>query len=358
MLVIAGAVFYAVSRAASVRLNNHENAIVSAQTGFVELKAADGIVNLENGLTAVRYDGDYGFDAFLSQGGAASESELLSFFSSYFGLDRNHLSYAEGGFGCSTISVQNESDGYLFGRNFDWMPCNAMIIEAHPRNGYRSISTVNVDFIHMGTRYLSVAMPDEVLIIAAIYVPLDGMNEKGLCVSVNMIEDSDTIQQNSDKPDITTTTAVRLLLDQAASVVEAINLLNEYDLHASFDYMVHFALSDATGKSVVVEYIGDVMTITETPIITNFYLTQGHKYGIGSQQSHTRYELLNDALAEHPIMSTDMVRDSLERVSKHHFRGSETTEWSIVFDQTSLIASYYHRENYSKVYSFMLDLTN
>ena len=38
------------------------------------------------------------------------------------------------------------------------------------------------------------------------------MNEKGLAVSVNMIRDNASINQNTDKPDLTTTTAVRLLL--------------------------------------------------------------------------------------------------------------------------------------------------
>ena len=39
------------------------------------------------------------------------------------------------------------------------------------------------------------------------------MNEKGLAVSVNMIQDSEDINQDTAKPDITTTTAIRLLLD-------------------------------------------------------------------------------------------------------------------------------------------------
>ena len=70
------------------------------------------------------------------------------------------------------------------------------------------------------------------------------MNEKGLAVAVNMIQDSGTIEQNTDRPDITTTTAVRLLLDQADSVDEALKLLGQYDLHASMGMMVHFAIAD------------------------------------------------------------------------------------------------------------------
>lgn len=59
------------------------------------------------------------------------------------------------------------------------------------------------------------------------------MNEAGLAVSVNMIQDSATIEQNTNKPDITTTTAIRLLLNKAANVEEALELLRQYDMHAS-----------------------------------------------------------------------------------------------------------------------------
>ena len=64
------------------------------------------------------------------------------------------------------------------------------------------------------------------------------MNEKGLAVSVNMIQDSVSINQDTGKPDLTTTTAIRLLLDKAANVEEALELLRQYDFHSSMGMMV------------------------------------------------------------------------------------------------------------------------
>ena len=132
---------------------------------------------------------------------------------------------------------------------------------------------------------------DEVKTLAALYAPLDGMNEAGLAVSVNMIRDSAAIGQNTDKPDITTTTAIRLLLDQAGNVEEALELLGQYDLHGSMGMMIHFAIADSTGRSVAVEYVDNEMIVTETPVLTNFYLAEGEKQGIGTQQSHERYDI-------------------------------------------------------------------
>ena len=110
--------------------------------------------------------------------------------------------------------------------------------------------------------------------------------------------------------------------------------------------MVHFALADATGKSVAVEYVDNEMVVTETPILTNFYLAEGEKQGIGTEQSHTRYDILTDRLKQSETMSETGVRDALGSVSKGNFGDSLSTEWSIVFNQAERKATYYHRENY------------
>ena len=195
---------------------------------------------------------------------------------------------------------------------------------------------------------------DDMMTIAALYAPLDGMNEKGLCISVNMIQDGATISQDTDKPDITTTTAIRLLLNQAATVEEALDLLGQYDLHASMNYMAHFAIADAAGNSVAVEYIDNEMVVVETTVLTNFYLAEGEKQGIGTSQSHERFDILTETIAEKPFMTQAEVRDALDSVSKDNFGEFESTEWSIVFDQSALTAAYYHRENYAEAYFFQI----
>ena len=228
------------------------------------------------------------------------------------------------------------------------------MVASYPSDGYASFSTVNVDFIRQGAGLASHFLSDEMLTVAALYAPLDGMNEKGLCVSVNMIQDSDTIAQNTEKPDITTTTAIRLLLNRAADVDEAVELLGQYDFHASMGYMVHLAIADSTGKSVAVEYVNNEMNVIETPILTNFYLSEGEKNGIGTSQSHTRFEILEHTLEERPVMDSGQVRDALSSVSKGNFGEFESTEWSVVFDQSALTAEYYHREDYGSSYAFTL----
>ena len=313
------------------------------------------IMELEDGFSAVRYEGGYGFDEFLSSGGAASDGEVIEF------LTQNMLGDLDLGFmgeifGCSTIAVKNADGEALFGRNFDWNSCEAMVVMSYPENAYASISTVNMDFIRQGAGGVAglALKADEIKTIAALYAPLDGMNEKGLAVSVNMIQDSAAIDQNTDKPDITTTTAIRLVLDKAATVEEALDLLEQYDMHASMGMMVHFAIADSGGKSVVVEYIDNEMVVTQTPAVTNFYLAEGERHGVGTEQSHERYDILMKSLEENGSMDETKVRDTLDRVSKDNFGEFESTEWSIVFNLEEGKAVYFHRENYTQGYVFTI----
>ena len=83
--------------------------------------------------------------------------------------------------------------------------------------------------------------------LAAPYAPLDGMNEKGLAVGVLLIDTTPT-NQNTKKVDITTTTAIRMMLDKAKNVDEALALLSSYDMHSSANSCYHFQICDASER--------------------------------------------------------------------------------------------------------------
>lgn len=338
--------------------NRAEGTVVSEES-IVTVQADSETEELENGFSTVRFMGDDGFSAFLAAGGAKSDREVVQFLAGRFLAGKeNGLVLNTQAFGCSTFSVKMAEGGYLFGRNFDWNTCDALVVTSYPKEGYASVSTVNRDFIRQGAGMAGGLLNDEMLTIAALYAPLDGMNERGLCVSVNMIQDGATIAQDTEKPDITTTTAIRLLLNQAATVEEALALLRQYDLHASMDYMVHFAIADSEGNSVAVEYIDNEMTVIETSVLTNFYLAEGAKQGIGTSQSHERFDILTETIASKQTMTQAEARDALDSVSKDNFGEFESTEWSIVFDQSALTAAYFHRENYEKAYLFEIIVDN
>ena len=131
-------------------------------------------------------------------------------------------------------------------------------------------------------------------------------------------------------------------------------LLGQYDMHASAGMMLHLALTDRTGRSVAVEYVNNEMSVIETPVVTNFYLTPGEKYGIGSEQSHIRYDMLMTRLSEQPYMNLEDMKDAMASVSKNNFGEFASTEWTIAYDQDTGELRYYHRENYKEYVTFSL----
>lgn len=326
------------------------------------IHTAVDVRKLEDGFYYMEYNGDYGFDRFLEQGGGSSDLDVAKFVAKDLFGGLLYPKFLGGKFGCSTLSARNAEGGMMFGRNFDWMECTAMIVKSKPVNGYASVSTVNMDFLDLGVEYNPDKFLSKVTSAASLYAPMDGVNEKGLCVAVLMINDPAVTQQNTGKPAVTTTTAVRLLLDKASDVEEAVRLLEQYDMNSSAGMMLHFTLADASGRSVAVEYVNNEMTVTETPVVTNFYLTPGEKYGIGTEQSHTRYNMLMERLEEQPAMDIEDMKDAMKSVSKNNFTAPhtgtadnfESTEWSIVYSQDSGEIRYYHRENYDSYHSFSL----
>ena len=322
------------------------------------ITAAKTIEKLEVGLYSMEYKGDYGFDDFLAGGGAASDSAVADYLVSFLshGFYKIETDVQTGEFGCSTICTEDENGVVLFGRNYDWKECRAIIVHTVPENGYESISTCCLDFLGFSEDYAPDGpMMDRMLTLAAIYVPLDGMNEKGLMAADLMAGDDEQTHQQTNKCDLTTTTAIRLLLDKAATVDEAIALLGQYDMNSSIGSAHHLSIADASGKSVVVEYVDGQMLVTQTPVVTNHYLADCEKQGVGSEQSHVRF----DTLAAHTGPADDMgVRDLLESVAQKNYPQTEgdyeRTMWSIVYCPEGRSADFYFAENYEHSYGLVL----
>ncbi len=319
----------------------------AAQHDVTDVTPGHSMEELAPGLSMTKVSGDRGLSEFVAQGGASSDAEVVSFLEERMAASLPSDSLFAGA-GCSTLLVKDAEAGVLFGRNFDWHGCDALIVEHDVAEGYDSVSTVNLDFLKSAAGSALGNMPDEVVAQAALFAPLDGMNEAGLAVATLMIEDSDTIDQATDKPDLTTTTAVRLLLDAAANVEEALDVLAAHDLHGSMGLMVHFAIADAEGNGAVVEYVDNEMQVVESDVATNFYLSDGPKKGIGTSQSHDRFAALRDQLDSGGAWDEQRLRDAMESVSKKNYPDGETTEWTMACNLTAKDVVYYHREDYGQ----------
>ncbi|MBQ8001350.1 MAG: linear amide C-N hydrolase [Ruminococcus sp.] len=315
------------------------------------LSAAGSVRELEDGLWYMEYEGDYGFEDFLEKGGASSERDMALYLISFMsgGFWEGDPEERSLDFGCSALTTETD-EGTIMGRNFDWEgnDSSVMIIHTKPENGYESYSTTWLDFLGFGDGFKPESFAEKYMAMAAVYVPLDGINEKGLCVADLLAGDSDTTNQQTEKVDLTTTSAIRLLLDKASDVDEAVELLKNYDMHSSIGTSHHLAISDARGKSVVVEYIDDVMVVTETKAVTNHYLSEGEKYGTGNEESHNRFDKL--LTLEPNIKSCEGMKDCMKDAS---YEGE--TQWSIVYNLDTKTLDFYFHRDYENSHHFTLN---
>ena len=320
--------------------------------------AAQSVEQVGDKMYTMTYEGDYGLDEFLEQGGASSSNEIAAFVCRhlFYGLvSPPDVQPAE--FGCSFITTKDKDGSVLTGRNFDWPNCKSpiVIVRTRPDKGYASLSTACISFLGFSDDWKPNGVADKMALIAAIYAPLDGMNEKGLVVSDLVAGDHTKTNQKTGRTNLTTTSAIRVLLDKAANVEEALQLLESCDMHSDIDFSHHLAISDAKGKSVVVEWVDNKMLVEESPLCTNHYLAESRMkdYSIYSEDSHRRYDSMKQMRDSLPTMNPSDVTESIRRVA-----AKEMTRWSVVFDSKALTATYYQYSDFSKPYSTTIKQQN
>ncbi len=336
-----------------------------------EMNAVKSITKITDGVFFLEYEGDYGFDKYLSKGGARTPEELTSFISNELKKGNwtspdikslKQLKISSSDFGCSSISVKNNENQteWIYGRNYDWKDCRVLIIHSKPDSGYESISTCCLSHIGIPDDWEPKGkFLDDIVSLAALYVPMDGMNEKGLYIADLMAGDDEKTEQEWGKTSIITTDAIRLVLDKAANVDEALDLIEEYDMHSVIGWAHHFAIADAQGKAVAVEWVNNKMYVSETSMLTNHYVTESPKKDDGlnpeTENSRIRFMELEKRMMDSKYqMSPEQVRDTLKSVRAGQYDGKALTVWSAVFEPGKKRVEYNFRENYDKSYIFEL----
>ena len=266
-------------------------------------------------------------------------------------------------FGCTTFNATTPTGDKLFARNYDYMDSPSMTVWTHPEDGYASISTVSLYFMGYGGSFLPEDMLTSLLTLIAPYMPVDGMNEKGLSIGVLELETPETFQQ-TEKKDITTTAIIRTVLDHAADVDEAIEIFNSYDMHdlLGVGCTYHYQIADAKGNTAVIEYANGETTVLrpdETGILiaANFWLAEGvdDPDGAGQDRYDTAKKMLED---KNYIVTEDEAMDILdathiENEDLHGFICSTT--WSVVFNNTDKTYNLCSMYDFDKEYKFSVD---
>ncbi|MDO4292278.1 MAG: C45 family peptidase [Eubacteriales bacterium] len=320
-----------------------------------ELATVATLEKQDNFYFTMDYQADYGLDEFLEQG-ATNDSELAAFMVKKL-MKGLPVEISLPNLGCSTFAAETPEGEKLFARNFDNKEATYVLVHTDPKEGYESISMVNLSYI--GFKTGDSAM-DKVLALAAPYIPLDGVNEAGLAIGVLQLYNEPTVQETGKTP-ITTTSAIRMVLDKASTVDEALALLEQYDMHSSANAPYHFQIADASGDSATVEYVDNVMSVVRAEkgkklATTNFVLTPGDSYGDGKGQD--RWETLTKGLEESGgVMTEEEAMGLLAAVQQDKIKDGvfSGTLWSCIYNLEQRTLKLVCNRNYDVVREYSVD---
>ena len=321
------------------------------------VKGAMSVQKLDEGLYYMEYQGDDGFDKLMEKGGGRTSSELAGYTMWFLSKGFYPLPKPEPDsvkYGCSSLVARSPEGAVLMGRNFDFPFGAGIILHCRPRHGYESITTFNADFYGFGEGWRPEGFANQYLALAGLFFALDGINEKGLAVADLMAGDAAVTHQDSGKPAMTTTSAIKLLLNRAATVDEAIALLRSIDMHSDIGSAHHYAIADASGRSVVVEYVDDEIVVVESPACANHYLCDA-KLNVGLYEGDDRYDYLCARYAETGgVMDEKSLSSAIATVSSPDSEPYLGTVWTMLMDLTNPSVTYWSRRHFDKPFRFTL----
>ncbi len=231
---------------------------------------------------------------------------------------------------CSLFAALGEDEDMQFGRNFDWDYSPALLLFTQPKDGYASVSMVDITYLGFGDArahgLTELPLKERGALLDAPYLPFDGMNEHGLAVGMAAVP-SGEMKSNPSKETIGSLMVIRNMLDYAWNVDEAIAILGSYNIDFEGGPAIHYLIADPSGRAALVEfYQGEMIVIPNNEPwhqATNFL-----RAGAGETPEGRcwRYDKISEQLsASNGKLTPQEAMDLLADVSQ------EETQWSIVY---------------------------
>ena len=282
---------------------------------------------------------------------------------------------------CSAFTADTQSGDRVFGRNYDFSATNTAIVYTNPGKGrHASYSTIDLSFLGLDKDKDVESLGQKILTLAAPYVPLDGVNDAGVACGIFMSYQGEgkgtPTDTQTDKPDLTSTTLLRLILDYADSVEDAVALAEQYDLHDSASSCFHYMVADSTGRSAVLEWVGadadhdadgsqrqlkvlwnDTDALSDSSdwqVVTNFIKAPGYYDGTAVEMKGLdRYEHLAAALRQTNgvVADKNAAMDLLASVGRRTWNNDDSntnTIHSVVYDLTDRSVLWVGNEHYGE----------
>ena len=265
-----------------------------------------------------------------------------------------HSQVGGGEWACSLFAALGDGGARVVGRNFDWDFSPALLLFNDPPDGFASVSMVDITYLGFSGS-LSADLEEKPLqdlqgLLDAPLIPFDGMNEAGLAVGMAAVPPGG-VAADPGKGTVDSLGIIRIVLDHAGDVDEAISLFHQYNIDFEGQTPLHYLLADVSGDSALVEYYrGEIRVVrSETPWhqATNFLVSEpGPAAG-----RCDRYDVISAELgATGGDLSPGGAMELLSRVAQPH------TQWSIVYGLDGGDIRVVMGRDYGRVHTFGLEM--
>ncbi len=251
-------------------------------------------------------------------------------------------------FGCSLFTAAG-----LFARNFDWAPNAALVLHTAPPDGYAAVSIVDISYLDIARDTDLMADPQaRQRLLDAPLLPFDGMNERGLAVGM-AADESGRFTADPAKPTVGSVRILRLILDRAATVEEALTVLQGFNVDFAGGPPLHYLFADRAGASAVVEFVDGQLKVERGTApwqaLTNFRLIGAPE---AQRQADHRYSVASQALRQHAAtLDWRQAMGVLRAVAQPH------TRWSVTYDLRSGAVHVVAGQRWQAVHEFALPMT-
>lgn len=340
--------------------------------------------HLDGAVYDLNVKGGFYLEDLIAQGGVSNDAELISFVVDHITRGLIPVSIENPEIGCSSFTAKTADGDRLFARNYDMIKTNTCIVHTDGGNGrHATISTTDLGLLGMDADTDVEGLLNKVTCLAAVYAPLDGMNDAGVACGVYMTYQGPeggvvATSQQTDRPDMTTTTFLRMVLDYADDLDEAVEIAKAYDMHDSAGTSYHYMVADASGRSAIFEWvaatdaadtdgsarqlvityndqdaqIGEHEGRSDAQWVTNFVIQPGYYDSEEDQKGLDRYRHIGEQLLEADGVLADEraamdVLASVGRRSWNHGDSEHLTIHSAVYNLTKKTIVWVPNENYT-----------
>jgi len=261
---------------------------------------------------------------------------------------------------CSLFAAVGDGSEPVYGRNLDWPRHPVLVLIAEPPDAYASITMVDLSFIlpiEFTHTLDQLPIAERAFLLQTPQWTFDGMNDQGVAIGMAAVADS-VVPSDPALETVGSLQIMRRVLDRAASVEEALEILEQVNVDMQGGPCVHYLIADKDDHAVLVEYWDGEMTVlhADEPWLwaTNYHLCrveESDRPGLC-----WRYDLIGERLRDSSgILTRRDAMSLLESVSWQSSDGSSHgTQWSIVYDMKARSASLVMGRKYDEVITFDL----